>query len=316
MMRRRLSDSIFYFTRKGRRGSLFLLIIILMICLIPFVFPLLSSVAITETVELDTALTQLKTRQQTAYQQKKYNKSSNNYQPYDEPPTASYTSRSKGVLFYFDPNTVAAADMKKLGIRDKTIATIINYREKGGKFRQPEDLGKIWGFFPDETERLLPYIRIDNVSESYTASNTPYPEREIRAPKPVAEVAINTSDSLVWMALPGIGPKLSQRIMNFKEKLGGFHSVEQVGETFGLPDSVFRKIKPLLRLDGQVKKININTATLDELRTHPYIKYHVANAIVQYKVQHGDYQSTQDLKKIMIITPDLFNKMEPYLAVK
>jgi competence ComEA-like helix-hairpin-helix protein len=98
--------------------------------------------------------------------------------------------------------------------------------------------------------------------------------------------------------------------------LGGFHSVEQVGETFGLQDSVFQKIKPMLKLNNTViKQININTATLDELKAHPYIRYQIGNAIVQYRLQHGNFTSLSDLKKIMILTDEIYNKALPYLKL-
>ena len=65
-----------------------------------------------------------------------------------------------------------------------------------------------------------------------------------------------------------------------------------------------------------VKKININNATVDELKTHPYIRYNIANAIVQYRLQHGSYKDINDIKKIMLVTDEIYNKAAPYLAVQ
>ncbi len=117
--------------------------------------------------------------------------------------------------------------------------------------------------------------------------------------------------------MPGIGSKLAQRIINFRDKLGGFYAVQQVTETFGLPDSTFQKIKTRLAINGKaVKQININTASLDELKVHPYIRYNIANSIVQYRSQHGNFTSVAVIKNIMLISDDLFNKLEPYLSVQ
>ena len=116
--------------------------------------------------------------------------------------------------------------------------------------------------------------------------------------------------------MPGIGSKLANRIIAFREKLGGFYKVEQVAETYGLPDSVFQKIKEKLVIgNSNVKKMNINNATVDELKVHPYIRYNIANAIVQYRNAHGNFSTVQDLKKIMIITEDIYSKVAPYLTV-
>ena len=127
---------------------------------------------------------------------------------------------------------------------------------------------------------------------------------------------MNQADTSAWVVLPGIGARLSSRIVAYREKLGGFYSIDQVGETFALPDSTFRKIKPQLTFSNtSIKQININTATADEMKVHPYIRYVIANAIIQYRVQHGNFSTVAELKNIMVITEEQFNKMVPYLMV-
>ena len=319
-MPRKPAQSYLYFTRKERRGSLLLLIIVLLFCLFPFLYPLLPNKKITANASIDSALVNLKIKQADASQKKYIQRQEEKpYRQYDYPSSTSYASKRESTLFIFDPNTISAEGWKKLGLRDKTIATIVNYRSKGGKFKQPEDIKKIWGLFPDEAERLLPYIQIAETFNSATSSqkyNAGNEQRFQDTKKTVNSVDINDSDTSAWIALPGIGSKLSQRIINFRDKLGGFYSIDQVGETYGLPDSTFQKIKPFIQISGEVKKININTATLDELKMHPYIKYHLANALVQYRTQHGDYKSIEEVKKIMIVTEDIFKKMAPYLTTE
>ncbi|HET9826396.1 MAG TPA: helix-hairpin-helix domain-containing protein, partial [Chitinophagaceae bacterium] len=130
-------------------------------------------------------------------------------------------------------------------------------------------------------------------------------------------VEINAADTTAFIALPGVGGKLASRIINFRDKLGGFYSVNQVGETYGLPDSTFAKIKPLLKLeDPSVKKFNINTATKDDLKSHPYFRWSLANAIVEYRNQHGNFSSVEDLKKIAVITEEIFRKIKPYCTAE
>ena len=129
-------------------------------------------------------------------------------------------------------------------------------------------------------------------------------------------IDINVADTSAFIALPGIGSKLSQRIISFRNKLGGFYKTDQIAETFGLADSTFQKIKPSLQLGNPVvKQLNINSASADDLKLHPYIRYAIANAIVQYRSQHGNYAALSDLKKIMLITDDVYNKMFPYLQL-
>lgn len=230
--------------------------------------------------------------------------------------------RPAPVLFAFDPNTLDEQGWSRLGLREKTIKTILNYVSKGGRFRKPEDLERIYGLFPDEYERLRPYIRIAATESPVAAAKGPekWPEHQA-ANKPAGykrpSVEINTADTSAWIALPGIGSKLAQRIVLFREKLGGFYSIKQVAETFGLADSVFQKIEPLLKLENTaVRKININTATAEELKVHPYLKWGVVNAVLAYRKEHGAFQTLDDLKNIQVLTESLFIKLSPYLKIR
>jgi len=117
--------------------------------------------------------------------------------------------------------------------------------------------------------------------------------------------------------LPGIGSKLASRIITFRDKLGGFYSIDQVAETYGLPDSTFQKIKQYLKLDNSlVKKVNINTTTVDELKAHPYFKFSLANPIVAYRNEHGAFTKIEDIKKIMAVTDEIYKKIAPYLTLQ
>ncbi len=315
-MSRSVHDSYLYFTKKERRGSLLLLLVVVLVSLTPFFISLLNPKIMNTSHEFDEDLAALKTKQTVAKKNQPSKKvEEDNYQPYDAPSPGSYsTPASAASLSNFDPNTLSAEGWKSLGLRDKTITTIQNYLSKGGRFREPADIKKIWGLFPDEAERLMPYVQIEKAGgrENSKPAGT-YKPAPAKSTEPVL---INESDTAAWIALPGIGGTLSQRIVKFRDKLGGFYSVDQVAETFGLPDSTFQLIKPFLQLSGEVKKININTSTLEELKNHPYIKPQLANAIVQYKVQHGDYKAVEDIRKIMILTEELFAKISPYLSVE
>jgi competence ComEA-like helix-hairpin-helix protein len=225
------------------------------------------------------------------------------------------------ILFEFDPNTLSHEGWNRLGLREKTIRTIQNYLSKGGRFYKPEDIGKIYGLRKEEYERLLPYIKVTGLKNQKKETGSPsinssLPEQTGKAFS-AAAIDINTADTTAWIALPGIGSKLAARIVNFRDKLGGFYAVEQVAETYGLPDSTFQKIKNRLILQqGYIqKKININTADVDALKSHPYINYSLANAIVQYRKQHGNFKELAELKDIQLITDDLFSKIAPYLSI-
>jgi competence protein ComEA len=226
-------------------------------------------------------------------------------------------------LFVFDPNTLPVEGWIKLGIRERTAQTIRHYLSKGGRFRLPADLFKIYGLKKEEAERLVPYVRIEaaepamkRVAVSYVTDTGARKYKRAGYAKP-AVIEINTADTTAFIALRGIGSKLAQRIVHFREKLGGFHAVAQVGETYGLPDSTFQQIRPFLQCSAPaVHTLNINTADVDLLRQHPYIRWALANAIVQYRGQHGAYQAVDQLLQINIISPEILEKIRPYLVLQ
>jgi competence protein ComEA len=222
-------------------------------------------------------------------------------------------SFSPGKLFRFDPNTISIEGWKELGLAERTAKTINNYRNKGGKFYKPEDLQKIWGLPEGFYERVKNYIFITSLKKPSEPNNFSRPYERVE--RKIAAVNINSADTSAFIALPGIGSKLAFRIVNFRDKLGGFYSTNQVGETYGLPDSTFQKIKIYLQLSGDVKKLNINTATKEELKTHPYIKWNLANAIVEYRNQHGSFKSLEELRNIVLIDEATFDKIKHYLSL-
>jgi competence protein ComEA len=309
----------FKFTKKERSGILALIILIVILCLLPFLYPFFISKKNYDHSAFEKEIAALKEKQSDTAVKHQRRYADEESPQYYQPSQTNYTiaRQPKGELFYFDPNTLDEAGWQRLGVRDKTITTIKKYVSKGGKFRKPQDIGKIWGLNGEEVQRLIPYIKIEGGKPentySATADNKPaYQPKKYE----VTLIDINTADIAALIALPGIGSKLSQRIISFRDKLGGFYKVEQVAETFGLPDSTFQKIKARLVLNNSsVKQININAATVDELKSHPYLRYSIANAIIQYKNQHGNFSSLDDLKKVVPVTDEVFAKIYPYLKI-
>ncbi len=240
---------------------------------------------------------------------------------YDRSENNNYDNQQTERLFYFDPNTISKIEWQQLGVRDKTIRVIQNYLSKGGRFKTPSDLQRIYGLRKNEFERLVPFVKIsgdfNKTGEGIISDKNEVEEAKyLRKSSGKKFIDINTADTSDFIELNGIGSKLATRIINFRDKLGGFYSIDQVGETFGLPDSTFQKIKQYLTIQNQtIKKININSANVEELKTHPYIRYNLANPIVAYRSAHGSFSSIEDLKKIMIITEEVYQRISPYLTL-
>ncbi len=305
------------FSKKNRIGILVLLTVIVTIFIsTKYIYPLIVKEESSANATITSATDSLRVKQKgdnkksSAYND--YN-TDEGYQGYSK---KSYDNTFTGTMFYFDPNTLDAAGWQKLGIKDKTVASMQKYIAKGGRFREPEDLQKVWGLRDDEKDRLIPYVRIAAQAQPSYKNNYSAYEKKSYEKKVIETLDINLGDSSAFDALPGIGGGYSRRIINFRNRLGGFYKVEQIAETFGLPDSVFQKIKPLLTISGiDVKKLNVNTAKEEELKAHPYIRWQLAKIITAYRQQHGDFKTLQELKKIMTIDEDTYNKISPYLTI-
>lgn len=307
MLKMKWAKEYLVFTKKDRIGIIFFTLVIAASIMLPQFFAQTSGPVLIQQdpaliLGTDSLKAKVGTEEPGSYSE------FNSYEVSEE-------SAPPGELFFFDPNTASANEWKRLGLREKTRNTIKKYVSKGGKFRRPEDLLKIWGLPQAFYERVHPYIRIaadENYRERNFTNETRYQKTEFKT----ISVNVNLDDTTAFIALPGIGNKLAARIVNFRDKLGGFYSVEQVGETYGLPDSTFQKIKGRLQIDGgNIRKINVNTATKDELKVHPYIRWNLANAIVEYRNQHGAFGSLEDLKNIVLIDEATFKKVRPYLTL-
>lgn len=308
---KKLVNDYFTFSKKDRNAAMVLMILIIIVFFLPYFFSKPKSI-IKENVQLTKQVEEILDKNQT---QTNSQNQSENFQPYQPTKNVFYNS-NKTILFNFDPNTISKTDWLKLGVKEKTVNTIQKLLSKGFQFRKPEDIKKVFGMSTQKADELIPYIQIQqnfvsnfkNTNEQKTIVRLPYT-------KTIVKFDINNSDTSDWIQLNGIGSKLAKRIITFREKLGGFISINQVAETYGLPDTTFQKIKEYLLLNNtHIQKININQTTVDELKNHPYIKWNVANAIIQFKNQHGNYTSVNDLKKIRIITDSIFQKISPYLS--
>lgn len=232
-------------------------------------------------------------------------------------------------LFSFDPNTATTEELQELGIPKFIALRMEKYRQKGGKFRRKEDLRKIYDFPPVLFAQLESYISLPGDSQKSggaktdlaasagreTASNPAAYQPKTYARPAVVAFDINTADTAQLATLRGIGSKLSARIVKFRDALGGFHSTDQYADIFGLDSLALSELRKYARVQTALRKININTATTEELNRHPYFRNRKLNeVVVRYREQHGPYTSPESMKAVRILDDATLRKWEPYLA--
>jgi competence protein ComEA len=206
-------------------------------------------------------------------------------------------------LFNFDPNNLPAAKWQALGLTARQIKGIKNYESKGGRFYTKADVRKMYTLTPQDYARLEPYIQISNV-DSKVADH-------------IIVVELNRADSAQLTQLKGIGPGFARRIIQYRARLGGFHSKQQLKEIFGMDDMHYHDVQAQFTVNARkVKKLNVNAVELEDLKNFPYLSYKQANALVQYRKQHGNYETFDELRNIAIIDEIVLRKIKPYLMIK
>ncbi|NDC78673.1 MAG: hypothetical protein EBZ67_12485 [Chitinophagia bacterium] len=241
------------------------------------------------------------------------------------PKVSGVTAKGRGSTirpFPFDPNTLDQKGWLDIGLPPRKVATLLKYRARGGRFLRPEDLAKVYSLSAVDVAILTPYVRIHTPADRQTLRKHGRDSFRFSALEgaeqawlsPPRRLEVNAADSLAWVKLPGIGPGWASRILRFRRSLGGFVTVGQVAETYGLPDSVFLSIRPYLHIDTLlIAKIDINHATAEQLAAHPYLSHRVARAIVAYRERHGPFGRVEELGRLALVSPELLARLRPYL---
>lgn len=216
--------------------------------------------------------------------------------------------KGRATYTHFDPNGLPAERWKQLGLSEKQIAVIKRFEAKGGHFYKKEDVQKMYVISPETYAKIEPYIQI--APPQFEQKNTPTKTSKVR-------IELNTADSLALDQVSGIGPAFASRILKYRERLGGFYTLEQLKEVYGVDSAHFAQWLPQLALNTAViRKIDINTASFEELKRHPYLSYKQINALIQYRKQHGAYTNLSDLKNIPLFTDEILRKLAPYFICK
>lgn len=129
-------------------------------------------------------------------------------------------------------------------------------------------------------------------------------------------IPFSEADSVTLQIVPGIGQATAGRIIKYRENLGGFHSKNQIQEVFGVKSETADAVWEYFEFDPKIlRKLKINTATLEELAKHPYISYGEAKVLVAFRNQHGEFTAAEDLLKVKIFKAEWVEKIKPYLDI-
>jgi competence protein ComEA len=279
----------FGYSRRERRASSVLLVLVILVIISRFVIPVRkSSVTIQSPVIL-----------------------------YRERPVKMVKAPGKdtAVLFSFDPNSASAGELTILGMNEHQVRTIMRYREKGGRFIRAQDINRIYGMDSSLVRKLSPFVKIAvHVREPVKTTRYDSLNRPSRSIENWIKPDLNKCDSAELERLPGIGPVLSGRIIKYRDLLGGFCSVNQLREVYGISDSTFSLISGMVIADSTcVKRIEINHAVFGDLLKHPYLERYDVQGILKYRQVKGKICNIQELVSNKILSAGKAIKIRSYL---
>ncbi|MBK9108132.1 MAG: helix-hairpin-helix domain-containing protein [Saprospiraceae bacterium] len=201
------------------------------------------------------------------------------------------TERVDYVRFRFNPNQLTSENATKLGIPKKAYTNLQKYLNKGGIIKTSEQFKNIYGMDSMVYERLKSMIHIQPPKEKVLSKHP-----KIKQQLTYDLNAINVKELIYKLNLEY---KLAYRIINYRTALGGYYELKQIQEVFGMHDSIYARIESRLYLQIPHQRISIQTAPLDTLAKHPYLKYKNAKLIFKYREQHGVIKDIKDLQHII-----------------
>lgn len=209
-------------------------------------------------------------------------------------------------------NTASFEQLCKIGFTAKQARNCINYRKAGHYFTTTRDLLKLYSITESDFNKLAPYIYVYNPKNKQSQIKQNQKTQEQK--KYFELIEINTCDTNQLQKIPKIGSYRAKKIVEYRNKLGGFFTLNQLSTIYSIDSSVVNEIRKRCSVSPQlIEKININTATWKELNSHPLISSYQTKNILEYKKIVGTIKNVDELRDNNIITKEEFEILKFYI---
>jgi competence protein ComEA len=297
----------FSFNRRERNGVIILVSIIAFLVILPFVLPFFINPPKTDFTKFKKDIDAF----EKTLIASEGNSDRQQYKEFDYSSPDKSIAESKLTPFPFDPNNLPEEQWKAIGLSDKQIKSIKNYEAKGGKFYKKEDFKKMYCITATEYSILEPFITIKEIAKPSFKSDFKKSEKNSKI------IELNSADTTELQTLKGIGKYFALKIISYRRLLGGFSNIAQLLEVKGMDTARYELIKNYVSINpAYLHKQNVNSATFDELKKHPYIGYNIALSLINYRQVHGNFKALAEIKNSALITEKVYAKISPYLKVE
>lgn len=210
-----------------------------------------------------------------------------------------FKSNFKPTIYPFNPNFITDFKGYKLGMSVVEIDRLLAFRKQNKFVNSAEEFQQVTKVSDSLLKAISPYFKFPDWVKNKKSFNNSYEKKDFSKPEKKFFLDINLASQEDLIKVYGIGEGLSKRILEQKEKLGSFVSMEQMNDVWGLSPEVIENLNKsfFVKNTSAIKKMNINSASIKELSQFPYFKYNLAKEIVTYRTMNGDIK-IEDLTKI------------------
>lgn len=210
-----------------------------------------------------------------------------------------FKSNFKPTIYPFNPNFITDFKGYKLGMSVVEIDRLLAFRKQNKFVNSAEEFQQVTKVSDSLLKKISPYFKFPDWVKNKNSFNNSYEKKDFSKPEKKFFLDINLASQEDLIKVYGIGEGLSKRILEQKEKLGSFVSMEQMNDVWGLSPEVIENLNKsfFVKNTSAIKKMNINSASIKELSQFPYFKYNLAKEIVTYRTMNGDIK-IEDLTKI------------------
>ena len=209
----------------------------------------------------------------------------------------------------FDPNCYTKSEWISLGLSEKQADVVLRFTEHG--VDSNDDLQKIFVISDELFELIKDSTYYPSEIDRQGELNSK--EQLVTIDKFIVDLNTATNEELI--KLVGIGDYYAEKIIEYRNRLGGYNRPEQLLDLWKFTPEKLEKIREQIVISGNVRKLNINLINYDDLVKHPYITGKIANSIVKMREQRKVYKKMEELLDSKLIDRELFDKLKPYLKI-